>query len=71
MIHIGFFGWLSTNVSPSPQIALLFFVGGRNGGPGGMDTFSPPAAHGLGDSYLAVSYVKGHVLLTWDMGSGI
>ncbi len=57
--------------SPDPeQIALLFFVGGRNGAgdrPGAPDTFS----HGMGDNYLAVSYVKGHVLLTWDLGSGV
>ncbi len=71
-------GWVSSGFdaqfhlsSPDPdQIALLFFVGGRNGGGGVVDTFSPPAAHGLGDSYLAVSYVKGHVLLTWDLGEG-
>ncbi len=50
--------------TPDPdQIALLAFVGGRNGG----HTHTAPDNY---DSYLAVSYVKGHVLLTWDMGAG-
>jgi len=39
------------------QIALLFFLGQEG-------------LHEFGANYLAVSYVKGHVLLTWDLGSG-
>lgn len=39
------------------QIALLFFVGQRG-------------LHEFGSDYVAVSYVKGYVLLTWDLGSG-
>ena len=24
-----------------------------------------------GSDYVAISYVKGHILLTWDLGSGV
>ena len=40
------------------QIALLFFLG-------------QDGMHQLDADYVALSYVKGHVLMTWDMGSGI
>eukprot|EP00095_Tigriopus_kingsejongensis_P004554 maker-scaffold1671_size31647-snap-gene-0.7 protein:Tk04554 transcript:maker-scaffold1671_size31647-snap-gene-0.7-mRNA-1 annotation:"protein eyes shut" len=39
------------------QIALLFFMGEHG-------------LNGFGSDYVALSYVKGHVLLTWDLGSG-
>ena len=39
------------------QVALLFFIG-QNG------------LHELEADYIAVSYVKGHILLTWDLGAG-
>ena len=39
------------------QVSLLFFIG-QNG------------LHELDADYIAVSYVKGHILLTWDLGSG-
>ena len=39
------------------QVALLFFVG-------------QDGLHEYGADYMAVSYVKGHILLTWDLGSG-
>ncbi|XP_059087709.1 protein eyes shut-like [Tigriopus californicus] len=41
----------------SDQIALLFFLGQHG-------------INGYGTDYMAVSYVKGHILLTWDLGSG-
>lgn len=43
--------------SNSDQIALLFFLGQHG-------------INGYGADYMAVSYVKGHILLTWDLGSG-
>ena len=39
------------------QVALLFFVGQQG-------------FHEYGSDYIAVSYVKGHILLTWDLGAG-
>ena len=39
------------------QVALLLFMGQK----GTMRQ---------GSDYLAVSYIKGHVLLTWDLGAG-
>ena len=39
------------------QIALMFFLG--------QEGFTA-----MGSDYLAISYVKGHVLMTWDLGSG-
>ena len=39
------------------QVALLFFLG--------QEGF-----HEYGSDYIAVSYVKGHILLTWDLGAG-
>ncbi len=39
------------------QVALMFFLGQEG-------------VHEFGSDYVAVSYVKGHVLLTWDLGSG-
>ena len=45
--------------SPSrDQVALLFFIGQEG-------------LHEYGSDYVAISYVKGHILLTWDLGSGI
>lgn len=44
--------------SPSrDQVALLFFIGQEG-------------LHEYGSDYVAISYVKGHILLTWDLGSG-
>ena len=39
------------------QVALLYFLG--------QEGF-----HEYGSDYMAVSYVKGHILLTWDLGAG-
>ena len=39
------------------QVALLYFLG--------QEGF-----HEYGSDYIAVSYVKGHILLTWDLGAG-
>jgi hypothetical protein len=39
------------------QVALLFFLG--------QEGF-----HEYGSDYVAISYVKGHVLFTWDLGAG-
>ena len=39
------------------QVALLFFLG--------QEGF-----HEYGSDYIALSYVKGHILLTWDLGAG-
>ena len=45
--------------SPSrDQVALLFFIGQEG-------------LHEYGSDYVAISYVKGHILLTWDLGSGM
>ena len=38
-------------------MALLLFMG-------------QPGPNRAGSDYLAVSYIKGHVLLTWDLGAG-
>ena len=39
------------------QVALLFFLG-------------QDSLHEFGTEYAAISYVKGHVLFTWDLGAG-
>jgi EYS protein len=39
-------------------VALLFFLG--------QEGF-----HEYGSDYVAISYVKGHVLFTWDLGAGL
>jgi hypothetical protein len=39
------------------KVALLFFLG--------QEGF-----HEYGSDYVAISYVKGHVLFTWDLGAG-
>jgi len=53
----GFDGQFHFTTDDPDQIALLFFVGQEG-------------LHEFGANYVAVSYVKGHVLLTWDLGSG-
>jgi EYS protein len=39
------------------QVALLLFMGQKG-------------THREGSDYLAISYIKGHILLTWDLGAG-
>lgn len=46
-----------TTAGHEDQVALMFFLGQEG-------------IHEFGSDYVAVSYVKGHVLLTWDLGSG-
>lgn len=48
---------LHLSLASVDQIALLFFLGQEG-------------IHDLGADYLALSLVKGHILLTWDLGSG-
>ena len=45
------------NNQKNSQVALLFFLG--------QEGF-----HEYGSDYVAISYVKGHVLFTWDLGAG-
>ncbi|XP_040572701.1 protein eyes shut [Lepeophtheirus salmonis] len=39
------------------QVALLFFLGQRG-------------IHDFGSDFIALSYIKGHILMTWDLGAG-
>ncbi|QQP55375.1 Uncharacterized protein FKW44_008530, partial [Caligus rogercresseyi] len=39
------------------QVALLFFLGQRG-------------LHDFGSDFIALSYIKGHILMTWDLGAG-
>ena len=45
------------NTNVVNQVALLMFMGQKG-------------THRQGSDYLAVSFIKGHVLLTWDLGAG-
>ena len=56
-VNDSFVGFVTVSLCFILQVALLMFLG--QSGP-----------HRGGSDYLAISFIKGYVLLTWDLGAG-